>query len=634
MPTLVNYNGGDGEFLSGGFFAHLCSMDAYYPPPKRARVLCSPHDAEVKDDHGPHRRPSIDVLPDECLFEIFRRVYGGRDRMSSASVCKRWLFLLGSMRRSEILNTEDEMEISLASGDEDGHPLTRCLEEKDTTDVRLAALAIGASTGRGLGKVSIRGSNSTVHGVSGIGLSYIARSNPSLKTLSLWSISSIGDESLSEIARECRSLEKLDLCLCPSISSKGLTAIARNCPSLTALTVESCARIGNESLEAVGKHCPRLQSIAIKDCPLVGDRGVVSLVSSASPVLGKIKLQGLSITDFSLAVIGHYGLAVTALVLNGLKDVTEKGFWVMGNAQGLKRLSSLTVISCGGLTDVSLGALGRCCTNLRQVCLRRCGFISDAGLLGFGKAAGALESFCLEGSSRISLAGVVGLLSNCGSRLKALAFSKCMGVKDLHGEAAISTISPCKSLRSFSIQNCPGFGDASIALVARLCPGLHHIDFTGLWRITDSGLLPLFERCKEGLKTVNLTNCVTVTDEAIFALTRLHGVTLEMLSLDGCRKVSDSSLEAIGDNCLFINDLHLSRCSITDSGISILSSAEQICLQVLSLSGCSRLSHRSLPSLKRLGESLIGLNLQGCCSISITSVEFLRRSLRRCDIVF
>lgn len=638
---------GDSEFHSGGFFytnlvdlAHLCSLDIYYPPQKRARVLCSPDDASIKYDQEPHQGPSIEVLPDECLFEIFRRIPGSRDRSSCASVSKHWLFLLGSMRKSEILkgkflavdedeNTEDEMIVSSVSGYEDGH-FTRCLKEKKATDVRLAALAVGTSARGGLAKLSVGGSNST-RGVSDLGLSFIARACPSLRTLSLWNISSIRDEGLFEVARECRSLEKLDLCRCPSISSKGLMAIAGNCPNLTDLTIESCSRIGNECLEAIGRFCAKLQSVSIKDCPLVGDHGVVSLVSSTSSVLSKIKLHGLNITDFSLAVIGHYGRAVTTLVLNGLKNATEKGFWVMGNAQGLERLSSLTIISCG-LTDVSLEVLGTGCKNLRQVCLQRCCFISDIGLLGFVKAASSLESLHLEELNRISQVGVIGVLSNCGTRLKALAFSKCTGVKDFPREA--SELSPCKSLRSLSIQNCLGFGNASMALVGKLCPNLHHVDLMGLWGITDAGLLPLLERCKEGLKRVNLRNCLNVTDKAVLALTRLHGLTLEMLNLNGCRKVTDVSLEAIADNCMLINDLDLSKCSITDSGISVLSSAEQISLQVLSLSGCSQLSIQSLPSLKQLGESLIGLNLQHCCSISSTSVELLRESLWRCDILF
>lgn len=618
-----------------------CSLDVFYPPRKWARVLCSQY-AGTKCEHEPYQRPSIEVLPDECLLEILRRIPGGRDRSSCASVSKHWLFLLATMRKAEILKVKiqavneaedpkDEMKDSSFSIDEDGY-LVRCLEGKKATDVRLIAMAVGTCVRGGLAKLSVRGSNLT-RGVTDLGLSYIARACPSLRALSLWNISSIRDKGLSEVARECHSLEKLDICHCRSLSSGGLIDIARNCPNLKAFTIESCSGIGNKGLEAVGRFCPRLQSVSIKDCPLVGDRAVVSLIFSASSVLAKLGLQGLNITDFSLAVIGHYGRAVTSLTLNRLKNTTEKGFWVMGNVRGLQRLSSLTIVSCG-LTDIGLEALGIGCSNLRQLCLQRCCFISDTGLVSFVKAAGSLESLQLEELNQVSIEGVIGVLSlpSCATRLKALALSKCMGVKDFLGEAP--ELSSCISLQSLSIRNCPGFGSASVALVGKLCPNLHHVDFVGLWGLTDVGLLPFLERCREGLIRVNLSNCLNITDGAVSALVRLHGGTLEMLNLDSCRKVTDASLEAIADYCLLINDLDLSKCAITDSGISVLSSARQVNLQVLSLSSCTQVSNRSLPFLKLLGESLVGLNLQHCRSISSTSVGILTESLWRCDILY
>ncbi|MBA0703573.1 hypothetical protein Golax_015888, partial [Gossypium laxum] len=187
-----------------------------------------------------------------------------------------------------------------------------------------------------------------------------------------------GDVSLYEIAKECYLLEKLDLCQCPAVSSKGLIAIAENCLNLTALSIESCPKIGNESLQAVGKLCPKLQSISIKDCPLVGDHGVASLFSLASSVLSKVKLEGLKISDFSLSVIGYYGKSVTNLMLSGLRNVSEKGFWVMGNAQGLQN----------------------------------CRFVSDDGLLAFSKSQGSLECLQLEECNKVTQSGIIGFLSN------------------------------------------------------------------------------------------------------------------------------------------------------------------------------------------------------------------------------
>lgn len=640
MPALVNYNTGDDEFLSAGSFCtnpmdlgRLCSIgsyvDVYYPPLKRARVSAPFGSGE--DVFEQNKQPSIEILPDECLFEILRRLTGARERSSSACVSKRWLTLLASISRDEhcevSIPVSNDVEMTLA--DDDGY-LTRCLEGKKATDLRLAAISVGTSGRGGLGKLSVRGSNSACR-VTDFGLSAIARGCPSLRTLSIWNVPHVGDEGLSQIAKECLLLEKLDLCQCPSISNKGLIAIAENCPNLTSLNIEACSKIGNESLQAIGKFCPNLQSISIKDCPLVGDHGVSSLLSSAS-LLNKVKLQSLNITDFSLAVIGHYGKAVTNLLLGSLQSVSERGFWVMGNAQGLQKLVSLVITSCRGITDLSLEAIGKGCTNLKHMCLRKCCFFTDNGMVAFAKAAGSLESLQLEECTRITQAGIVGGLANSGMKLKSLSLVKCTGIRDQVLEVPL--LSPCNLLRSLSIRNCPGFGSASLAMVGKLCPQLQHVDLSGLCGITDAGLLPLLESCEAGLVKVNLSGCFNLTDKVILALAMLHGATLEVLNLEGCRKITDASLVAIADHCVFLSDLDVSKCAVTDSGVAALSHAEQLNLQVLSFSGCSKVSNKSLPFLRKLGKTLLGLNLQHCNSISSKTVELLVESLWRCDILF
>lgn len=653
---------GDDEFYTGGsfhpnpmdwdrFLSIGSHVDVYCPPSKRVR-LSAPF-AFGGSYFEQDKKPSIEVLPNECLFEILRRLHGGKERSACACVSKRWLTSLSSIRLAEVCKSKSQAadkvflsskldsessvsdDVEMISCDEDqelksdGY-LTRCLEGKKATDTRLAAIAVGTSSRGGLGKLSIRGSNS-VRRVTNLGLSAIARGCPFLKALSLWNVTSVGDEGLLEIAKGCPLLEKLDLCQCPSISNQGLIAIAKSCPNLTALNIESCSKIGNEGLQAVGRYCSKLHSVSIRDCPLVGDHGVSSLLSSASAVLTKVKLQALNITDFSLAVIGHYGKAITNLNLSGLQNVSEKGFWVMGNAQGLQKLISLVITSCRGTTDVSLEAIGRACTNLKQMCLRKCCFVSDSGLVALAKVAGSLESLQLEECNRVTHAGIIGALSNCGTKLKSLTLVKCMGIKDIASEAPM--LSPCTSLRSLSIRNCPGVGSVSLAMVGKLCPRLHHVDLSGLYGITDAGILPLLESCEEGLVNVNFSGCLNLTDEVVLSLARLHGGTVEVLNLEGCRKITDASLAAIADNCLLLNDLDLSNCAITDSGISVLSCAKQINLLVLSLSGCSEVSNKSLPFLKKLGETLEGLNIQHCKSVSNSAVEQLVESLWRCDIL-
>ena len=646
MPALVNYTGDDEFYFGGSVYAMdsspLCSigshLEVYCPPSKRARISSSY--ASSFNIFEEEKTPSIEVLPDECLFEIFRRLPGGQARSASACVSKHWLTLLSSVRNSEICKNvskvnESSNDVDMVSCEKglamecDGY-LTRSLEGKKATDIRLAAIAVGTASRGGLGKLSIRGTN-PVCGVTNNGLSAIAHGCPSLRVLSLWNVPYVGDEGIYEIAKVCHLLEKLDLCQCPSISNKGLIAIAQNSPNLSALNIESCQNIGNESLQAISQCCPNLQYITIRDCPLVGDQGLTSLFSSASSALKKVKLQALSITDISLAVIGHYGKTLTSLVLSGLQNVSEKGFWVMGTAHGLEKLVSLTISSCRGTTDASLEAIGKGCHNLKQMCLRKCCFVSDSGLAAFAKASGSLESLQLEECNRITELGIFSALSNCGSKLKSLALVKCMGIKDLALETPL--LSPCESLRSLSIRSCPGFGSASLAVVGKLCPQLHHVDLSGLCGITDTGLLPLVESNEAGLVKVNLSGCLNLTDVVVSAVARLHGGTLEVLNLEGCSKVTDASLFAIANNCFVLNDLDLSKCSITDSGVAALSRGEQLNLQILSLSGCYKVSNKSVPSLRKLGKTLVGLNLQHCNLISNSTVELLMEDLWRCDIL-
>lgn len=634
-------------------------VDVYFPSRKRSRISAP---FVFSGEKFEKKKPaSIEVLPDECLFEIFRRLpVGGQERSACAGVSKRWLMLLSTICRDELSKSGEPSEPEerdcpamqpepVKSDKKDGFVkpivseaeidnkegdgfLSRCLDGKKATDVRLAAIAVGTASRGGLGKLSIRGNNS-FRGVTDSGLKAIGRGCPSLKALSLWNVSSITDEGLFEIASGCHQLEKLDLCQCPEITDKSMMAIAKSCPNLTSVTVESCLKIGNESLQAIGKYCPNLKFISVKNCPLVGDQGIASLFSSAGNNLTKVKLQALNITDISLAVIGHYGDALTDLALINLQNINERGFWVMGNGQALQKLRSLMIISCQGITDLGIEAVGKGCPSLKQLCLRKCTFLSDNGVVSFVKASESLESLQFEECHGISQAGFFGILVHSGGKLKALAFENCFGMRDLG--FVVPALPPCNSLRSLSICNCNGFGDASLVILSRLCPNLVHVNLSGLHGVTDYGLLPFVQSCDAGLVKVNLSGCINVTDKTVSAVAKLHGETLELLNLNGCGCVTDASLAAIGDYCSVLRELDISKAQVGDFGIAALAgaSAIQFTLQILSLSGCTLVSDKCLPYLNKLGNGLSGLNIQRCVGICRSGIDLLGERLWRCDIL-
>lgn len=627
--------------------------DVYWLRLKRRRV-CAAADSLIvqgyeKDDgsNWPIRqRSSLDALPDECLFEILRRVAGRRERSISACVSKRWLMLLGTFCSSDeppaprlnhqldLSERADDDAVKVeGSADENGRRPRRSFEGDGATDVRLVAMAIGAGSCE---ELLIRGSK-TSRRVTDAGLTAVARGFPSLRVLSLWDCPSVSDEGLVQIAGGCPLLEKLDLCKCPQISDLGIAAIARKCQKLSTLTIESCQGIGDEGLQAIGRSCPNLRSISVVDCLLVGDQGVAGLVSSPySSTMQKIKLQRLNISDASLAVVGLHGTSVTELVLAGLRNVTERGFWVMASAGALRTLSSLTVASCDGLTDLSLEAAAKGCPLLKHICLRRCFRLSDAGLKAFAAAAGSLENLQLEDCRRLSLCGVLDAVVSCRSsdKLRALSLAGCMGVKDDDGSRPESLSPPSyPSLRFLSIRHCRGFGDSGLATVGKLCPQLRHVELCGNAEVTERGLRTLIEDSGLDLVTVNLSGCVNLTDDAVTALARRHGGSLRVLNLEGCAKVTDKSLSAIADFCTVLQDLDVSGSAVTDKGVASLASSAALDLQVLSLSGCPKISERSVPHLSNLGQSLVGLGLQQCSSIGSHAMAALQHKMWWCDIL-
>jgi len=215
--------------------------------------------------------------------------------------------------------------------------------------------------------------------------------------------------------------------------------------------------------------------------------------------------------------------------------------------------------------------------------------------------------------------------------LKALALANCLGFKDL--PLGFPLMKQCASLQSLSIRNCPGFGDFSLAMLGKLCPQLQYVDLYGLHRITDKGLLPLIELCEAGLSKVNLSGCVNLSDKVISTIAKMHGSTLELLNLDGCKHITDESLVAIAENCSLLSEVDVSKSAITDSGIGALACAVQLNLQILSISGCSYVSGKSLPYLLKMGRTLLGLNIQHTNAISSSMVDLLVECLWRCDIL-
>ncbi|XP_057833414.2 EIN3-binding F-box protein 2 [Cryptomeria japonica] len=698
MPTLVKFIGDGNIYFKGrkrSSYMDSSSILSLAPCMERLSRPCKRPYGYVTKLHRETKlkqddRDLIGMLPDECLYEIFRCLPAARDRSACACVSKRWLMLQSSLQRNEIKrsktktknpgemtagnrsesnlsdhagsvrSSENSFEESCDNGfgelidgqlvpmdidlvekgtakkvDSEKQPswasgdLSRRLEGNKATDIRLAAISVGMVGRGGLGKLTIRG-NHPFRGVSDMGLSAIGLGCPALRVLILWDCPLIGDKGLSSIAKGCHLLEKLDLLNCPLIGDKGLESIAANCPGLLSLNIESCPQIGNKSLKAIGQRCSNLESLSINNCALVGDEGIMALASNTTKLM-KVKLQAVKVTDNSLTVMGHHCKSLIELMLVSLPNVTEKGFSSMGNASGMQKLKLLTVTACRGLTDQSLVMVGQGCPSLKNIFLRKCDFLYNKGLKGFTEVAVSLENLHLQECNMISTFGLIDALGNCSGKLKGLAVEKCSGITEC-GDVTVP-IPLCESLKSVNVRYCPGFGDGCLALLGSACPQVQSIDLSGLVGITDDGLFALLGGCKTSLVNLNLSGCIEVTDRAVFVIVKLFGKSLQSLNFDGCQKLTDQSLRFISECCSVLQDLDVSKCGITDDGIVSFAFAAHNALDILSLSGCVQITDKSLPFIGKLGERLQGLNLQCCSGISTRALDLLRSHLWKCDLL-
>uniref|UniRef100_A0A7N0TDZ8 F-box domain-containing protein n=1 Tax=Kalanchoe fedtschenkoi TaxID=63787 RepID=A0A7N0TDZ8_KALFE len=563
-------------------------------------------------------KPMIDILPDECLMEILRRLPGDDARSAAACVSKKWLTLLCCMKKSDrILPEGVPSDVDAAYERE-----TRCLE--GASDLKLAAVAVACCSHRTVDVLSIRGGPATNFGLQAVG-----NCCSDLRSLFLWNLAHIGDSGLVAIAEGCKLLENLDLSRCPNISDTGLIAIAHNCPGLDSLSLKSCPGIKNEGLKEIGRCCAMLNSVSICDCPLVRSVGAAALLSSRTSVLSKLHLQGLKITNLKL--IGSHGKCITVLHLEDLQLVSERAFKMLGHGRALKKLKFLKIVSCPGLKDTALGSLGKHFSSLKQMHLGRSNSISDRGVSDFVTNIRSLDSLRVEDCRRISGFGLLDILSNCGSQLSHLEFVRCVYMAGCL-LADIQTLIPCVSLRALSIHDCPMFSTQSLLLLAKMCPYITTLNFTGAAGLQDRSILPLVTTCKY-IDRLNLSGFENLTDLAVYEVVMLRGTSLQVLNLEGCRGVTDKCMGEIARHCLALKELNLSGCRISDSGVVQLAFG-RFTLQTLSLKNCLLLTDSSVQYLVMLGRSLSTLDVRNCDSFSPSRLDLLSKSLGRCEVLY
>lgn len=242
--------------------------------------------------------------------------------------------------------------------------------------------------------------------------------------------------------------------------------------------------------------------------------------------------------------------------------------------------------------------------------------------------------------------------------LERLWLGRCKMITDI-GIGCIAV--GCRKLRLVSLKWCLGVGDLGVGLIALKCNQIRSLDLSflpitnkclpailklqhledlvleGCFGIDDDNLLVINQGCRS-LKTLDMSSCQNVSHVGLSSLTSGSGClqqlilrddnpvtpalveglqklsVLQSIKLDGCF-VTCSGLEAIGNWCVLLKELSLSKCSgVTDEGLSFVVTKHKG-LRKLDITCCRNITDVSIDRITESCTKLTSLRMESCTRV-------------------
>ncbi|KAJ9700182.1 hypothetical protein PVL29_005822 [Vitis rotundifolia] len=482
-------------------------------------------------------------LPDELIIEIFRHMHSKSSRDACALVCKRWLALERTSRRTlrigasgspdsfvkllarrfvnvknlyvdERLSVSHPVQLGRRRGGSQSTlsslKLHYMIERGESDDSELesncfsdAGLIALGETFTKLKKLSLIWCSN----VTSMGLQSFAQKCRSLRSLDLQGCY-VGDQGLAAVGECCKELQDLNLRFCEGLTDRGLVELAIGCgKSLKVLGIAACAKITDISLEAVGSHCRSLETLSL-DSEFIHNEGVLA-VAEGCRLLKVLKLLCINVTDEALEAVGTCCLSLEVLALYSFQKFTDRSLSAIGN--GCKKLKNLILSDCYFLSDKGLEAIATGCSELIHLEVNGCHNIGTLGLASVGKSCLRLTELALLYCQRIGDNALLEIGRGC-KFLQALHLVDCSSIGD---DAICGIANGCRNLKKLHIRRCyENLGDMAMAEIGEGCPSLKDIVLSHCRQITDVGLAHLVKKCTM-LETCHMVYCPGITTAGV-----------------------------------------------------------------------------------------------------------------------
>ncbi|CEG35707.1 F-box protein containing LRR [Plasmopara halstedii] len=287
----------------------------------------------------------------------------------------------------------------------------------------------------------------------------------------------LGGEDTAKKSRKngCWLLEVLDITGCSQVTSRGIVALAARCPLLRSVTLDGVRRLDQSGVRALLDGCSELHTVRWRST-LVRNRPseVYAPKTCAAflsiPHLSEASLTALACSRLKVLHIGRTQCDTNALAIALLRMRTSPSF--------VNTLTDLDVTSLG--TDALCVALGKCCTNLRKICLSRSRYFSATSFFEILRGCSRLRVIDIESCEQIGDETMTALSkAPCCSHLETLILANDWQLTDT-GVAKL--LRPATSLIRLDVRRCP---EISLSVLQAMATARGHIS-----EATRDGLSP------------------------------------------------------------------------------------------------------------------------------------------------
>jgi len=247
------------------------------------------------------------------------------------------------------------------------------------------------------------------------------------------------------------------------------------------LDISGSAYVSNLGLNEVASACVNLERVSARGCKRIGfDWGWLVQLAQRGRLV-EVDLHATGVNDAVVCRLIEHSPMLRSLACG--------------------------VLLGGGVSDVSLRRLAKCCPELTHLDVRGCKLVTDEGVVDVVEHLSKLESLvlrsCNVGDAFLRVAG------RAPRALITLDLHRCTAVTD----------------------------DGVVELARRGIAKLQHLDLSNL-TVSDRSLLAL-AKC-DSLRSLDLRSCRGVSGAGVLAVVLANSATLRKLDLNGCVGVTPS----------------------------------------------------------------------------------------------